>query len=125
MIAADLLDAILAHAAADPTREVCGLLLGSAGQIEEARATANVAADPSCWFEVDPSALIAALRAERRGGPCLIGHYHSHPNGRPEPSPRDAAAAEPGRLWLIVGGGVARLWCAGADGFREGPLTVG
>ena len=28
-----------------------------------------------------PAALIAAHRAQRHGGPTLIGHFHSHPTG--------------------------------------------
>lgn len=111
-----------AHARATPDREVCGLLLGSAALIEHARATRNVASDPRRWFEVDPAALFAALRAERAGGPLLLGHYHSHPNGSAAPSPRDLAAAEPGRLWLIVAGDDARLWRATDGGFR--PLAL-
>jgi proteasome lid subunit RPN8/RPN11 len=109
-IASDVLDAILAAAITAPDSEVCGLLFGTINHIAAAAPTANVAANPADSFEIDPAALFAALRAERAGGAQTIGHYHSHPNGRPEPSARDAAAAEPGRLWLIVGGGVARLW---------------
>jgi proteasome lid subunit RPN8/RPN11 len=84
-----------------------------------------VAEDPHRSFEVDPRALFAALRAERAGGAKLIGHYHSHPNGLATPSARDAAAAEPGWLWMIVGGGEAGLWIAeeGAA-FRPVRLTV-
>jgi proteasome lid subunit RPN8/RPN11 len=55
----------------------------------------------------------------------LIGHYHSHPNGPAEPSPRDLAAAEPGRLWLIIGGGAARMWRAGDGAFHEIPIVTG
>ena len=73
--------------------------------------TANVAADPADRFEIDPAALFAAIRAERAGGGRIAGHYHSHPRGAAIPSPRDAAMADvPGRLWLIVAGGEARLW---------------
>jgi proteasome lid subunit RPN8/RPN11 len=116
VIARHVLNRVLAHAAAEPAREVCGLLFGEAARIVTAEPAANVSPRADDSFEVDPRALFAALRAERAGGSRLIGHYHSHPNGRPEPSPRDAAAAEPGRLWLIVGGGVARLWLAGQAG---------
>ncbi len=118
-IAVHLLDRILTEAAASPAYEVCGLLLGSGTRIEQVVATANVAADPAQAFEVDPVALFAALRAGREGGLALIGHYHSHPNGSAEPSLRDRAAAEPGRIWIIVGNGTARAWLAGEDGFRE------
>jgi proteasome lid subunit RPN8/RPN11 len=118
------LDRLLAEAAASPAREVCGLLFGTDGRIDTAVATANVAARPEDAFEIDPRALIAAYRAERAGGPRLIGHYHSHPSGSARPSARDAAAAEPGSVWLILGGGEARLWRADADGFREMPLAI-
>src|SRR4051794_25658977 len=101
-ITPDLLARLLDEAASAPAQEICGLLFGTRERIEAAQPTRNVAADPRAWFEVDPAALFAALRAERAGGPALIGHYHSHPGGRAAPSPRDLAAAEPGRLWLII-----------------------
>jgi proteasome lid subunit RPN8/RPN11 len=119
MLPAALLEQILGLAADSPAHEVCGLLLGEGYRIDRIVPTANVAADPARWFEIDPAALFAALRAERAGGPRVIGHYHSHPNGSAQPSPHDAAAAEPGKLWMIVGGGVARMWLAEAAGFRE------
>ena len=73
--------------------------------------TPNVSPDPATSFEIDPAALFAALRAERAGGPRLVGHYHSHPNGLASPSLRDAAMAlQPGRLWLIVTAGATRMW---------------
>jgi proteasome lid subunit RPN8/RPN11 len=115
---------LLAEAAASPNREVCGLLFGSVDRIERAVAAANVATRREDMFEIDPAALIAAHRAQRAGGPRLIGHYHSHPSGSAMPSVRDAAAAEPGKLWLILGGGEARLWRAGAQGFEALPLDI-
>jgi proteasome lid subunit RPN8/RPN11 len=54
-------------------------------------------------FEIDPSEQFRLLRALRGTDRAIIGCYHSHPNGKPEPSPRDiAAAGEEGFLWLIV-----------------------
>ena len=111
-IARSLLDQILGHAAASPDREVCGLLFGDSGQISEARSAPNIANDPARTFEVDPRALFDAMKAQRAGGPKIIGHYHSHPNGSVEPSERDAAVAEPATLWLIVAGGKTALWMA-------------
>jgi len=112
-ISRGVLQRILAHAAEEPRREVCGLLLGQAQpeRVEAMVETANVAANPVDSFEIDPTALFAALRAERIGGPRILGHYHSHPNGPPTPSARDAGMAlQPGRLWLIVAAGEARMW---------------
>ena len=107
MIASGVIAQIIAHAARDPEKEVCGLLLGDAATIATVVPAANVHADPSRFFELDPAALFAAHRRERAGGPRLIGHYHSHPSGYAEPSAEDAAAADPasGWLWLIVAGG--------------------
>jgi len=122
-ISSRLLDQIVGHAVAEPGREVCGLLFGDDTRITAARPTANVAVDPGGYFEVDPQALFAAIRAERAGGPRLVGHYHSHPGGRPEPSARDAADAAPGRLWLIVAGREARLWRSLAGG-GFAPVTL-
>ena len=113
-IARRLLAQILADAAAAPDREVCGLLLGDAEAITDVRPAANVADDPARAFEVDPRVLFAALRAAREGGAKVIGHYHSHPNGSAAPSARDAEAAEPGWLWMIVADGATRLWMAEA-----------
>lgn len=93
--------------------EACGLLLGVPGRIEAILPAANVAPDPARHFELDPAVLIAAHRAARHGGPAVIGHYHSHPSGLAQPSMTDAESSAPdGSLWLIVGGGVARLWRA-------------
>lgn len=123
-IATGLVEGVIARAAADPAREVCGLLFGGAGRIEAALATANVAADPATTFEIDPAALFAAHRAARAGGPAVIGCYHSHPSGRPVPSARDVAGAEPGQYWLIVAGRDARLYHAGPDGaFLSCPVS--
>jgi desampylase len=121
-IARDLIDRLVAEAAARPDEEVCGLLFGSEDRIDAAVATVNVASDPTRWFEIDPAALIAAHKAERNGGPRLLGCYHSHPSGDARPSVRDRIAAEPGRLWLIIGDERAELWLARRDGFD--PLLI-
>jgi len=119
-----LLRALLTAAETTPDHEVCGLLFGSSSRIVRAQPAINVAARPQDTFEIDPRALFAALRAERAGGERLVGHYHSHPNGSAEPSPRDLAAAEPGKYWLIIGSGAARLWVMENGRFRELQLVV-
>ena len=124
-IARSLHDRLLALAAAAPGREVCGLLFGADGRIAAIGEAANVAAAPQRAFEIDPRTLVAAYRAERGGGPRVIGHYHSHPGGRPVPSAADAAAARPdGRLWVIVAGGTVAAWRFGFAGFVAVPLVV-
>lgn len=118
-----VLQRILAHAAEELGREVCGLLFASNDyeRIEAMAEAANVAANPAIAFEIDPAALFAALRSERAGGPRILGHYHSHPNGLPTPSVHDAAMAlQPGRFWLIVAAGEARMWREATGGAMHG-----
>ncbi|WP_312489952.1 M67 family metallopeptidase [Sphingomonas sp.] len=127
-ISSEALDFLLITAAASPDREVCGLLLGEEDRIVAVVPCANVSPEPWHRFEIDPAALIAAHRVSRGGGPAVIGHYHSHPTGLAEPSPRDAADAAPdGTIWLIVGAGAVTAWRAVAAGRRHGrfdPLTL-
>lgn len=112
-ISRTLLNEILEHADRNAADEVCGLLLGEEGRIVSAQRVANVASNPADRFEIDPAALFAQARAERAGGARMIGHYHSHPNGRATPSAMDAAAVtDPAMLWLIVANGAATLWRA-------------
>lgn len=110
-ISSTLLARLLTEAINSPEAEICGLLFGDTQRIGAAEACANVATSPARSFEIDPAALFAAHRRARAGGPALIGHYHSHPSGAPEPSARDAAQAMgDGALWLILTARAARLW---------------
>lgn len=107
--------------------EACGLLLGrdggsrdggsGDGQILALRPARNVADDPARRFEIDPAMLLATHREARGLGLKVIGHYHSHPNGRAAPSRRDAArAVEDGQIWLIVTAQAITAWAATATG---------
>jgi len=112
-ISSAVLHRIIADANADPACEQCGLLFGDSVRVADATPCANVATDPARTFEIDPAALFAALRAERTGGPKLIGYWHSHPSGDVRPSATDAAmAAADGKLWLIVAGEAFAVWRA-------------
>lgn len=87
-------------------RECCGLIEGLR-EAENFRITAlypacNLA-DAADRFEIDPRDQFAAYKAARAQGRAIIGCYHSHPNGRAEPSVTDlAGAAEENFLWLIA-----------------------
>lgn len=118
-------DALLAEARAAHPREACGLLFGSAKAITAHRPAANVHPTPHVRFEIDPRTLIDAHIAMRAGGPRLVGYYHSHPMGRPEPSAIDRAqAANDGLIWAIVGEGLLTLWRAGGDGLTRLPYRL-
>ena len=127
-IATELLARLWVAAAASPYAEVCGLLFGDGTRVENARACRNVHADPARRFEIDAAALLHAHREQRRGGPRVIGHYHSHPSGVAVPSVADAEAAAPdGAVWLIITAGDARAWRAVANGALHGrfdPLRI-
>lgn len=108
---------ISAHAAATPKIEVCGLLFGSTGLIDGARRCDNVADDPVTSFEIDPVALIGAYKAQRSGGPQVLGCYHSHPDGACRPSLRDAAGADqPGTVWMIITRHQTGVWHVSSPG---------
>lgn len=103
-------------------RECCGLLLGKDRRVAMARPAANVHPEPERHFEIDPKALIAAHRAQRAGGLEVLGYYHSHPNGRAEPSPEDRMQASgDGRVWAIIAGGEVTWWRDWPDRFE--PLS--
>lgn len=99
-------------------REACGILLGEGHRIAAFQPAANVHPTPETHFEIDPQALVDAHRAARRGGLQVLGYYHSHPHGPPEPSATDRAMATgDGRVWAIIGEGRVAFWCDGEDGF--------
>ena len=120
-----VLGALLAEAERAMPRECCGLLLGRNGAIEAARGASNVAADPLHRFEIDPQALIDAHREARRGGPQVVGYFHSHPNGPAEPSATDRAqAAHDGSVWAILAKGAVTFWRDEEAGFVPLSYTV-
>jgi proteasome lid subunit RPN8/RPN11 len=115
------LERMQAEAAAAAPEECCGLLLGGP-VIDEARPVANVAPNRRRRFEIDPQALVDALRGARQGGPEVLGYYHSHPAGPPEPSVTDRSfAAGDGKVWAIVADDGVTFWRD--DGHRFAPLS--
>lgn len=104
--------------------ECCGLIEGVVeGEIARALAvhpTQNLGT-ASDRFEIDPAEHVRLLRELRGTGRALIGCYHSHPNGRNEPSPRDVeGAAEDGFIWLIAALGEAGPVSVSAHVFENG-----
>lgn len=87
-------------------KECCGLLEGARDgetvRIAAIHPTRNLADAPG-RFAIDPQAHIRLLRALRGTGRAIVGCYHSHPEGRAEPSAHDReAAAEENFIWLIA-----------------------
>jgi proteasome lid subunit RPN8/RPN11 len=84
-----VVDEMLAHARNQPHRECCGLLAGSGGLISRIFPAVNVAADPAKNYEIAPAEVCAFMRTIREENLEFLGIYHSHPNGKSEPSPTD------------------------------------
>lgn len=104
-VSSGVVETMLAEARAALPHEACGLLLGRAF-IETATRCANVHPAPEAHFEIDPQALVDAHRAARGGNVRVLGYWHSHPSGPPEPSATDRIhATGDGRVWAIVGEG--------------------
>ena len=88
--------------------ECCGLLIGrgdgASWRLERVAASANVAeGDRRRVFEVDPRLLLTLQRELRGTAQRIIGVYHSHADGPPEPSAADLDRAwEPGLVWVIT-----------------------
>lgn len=124
-VSAQALTAMRAAARAAHPREACGILLGEDGRITAAVVTRNVHATPQSHFEIDPQALIDAHRAARGGGLSVLGYFHSHPAGPPEPSATDRAMASgDGRVWAIIAGEDVRFWKDGKQGFTALSFAV-
>ena len=125
----EALTAIVAHARRDAPHECCGLLVGrgpargegpaNAGpyvqgpSVLEAIPCSNGATDPTRRYEISPTEYFAQIRRCRRINDAqsehfaVVGAYHSHPRGGPEPSETDVAQAFRDFLFLIVGLGTS------------------
>lgn len=124
-VSSEVMEVLLRQAGAAHPRECCGILLGEGNRIATAIPAANVHPTPESHFEVDPQALVDAHRHARSGGPQVVGYYHSHPDGRAEPSATDRVmAANDGSVWAIVGGAEVGFWRLGEDGFVPLPYRL-
>jgi len=84
---------MIAHARRAPLEECCGLLAGNDGVITRVFFATNAASDPARNYEIAPKELFQLMREIRAAKLQLLGIYHSHPNGKNEPSARDIELA--------------------------------
>ena len=89
----EILAEVLRHASLEAAQECCGLLAGSNGLIARIFPAVNVAANPATNYEIAPQEVCAFMRQMRSEKIEFLGIYHSHPNGKNEPSPRDIERA--------------------------------
>jgi proteasome lid subunit RPN8/RPN11 len=92
-VGADALQELASFAQREPQQECCGLLAGHRGVIKRAFPAANAAIEPAKSYEIAMPELFSLMREIRAAGLEFLGIYHSHPNGKNEPSPRDIAWA--------------------------------
>ncbi len=86
-------------------KECCGLLIGAGEDVvivSHVVVASNLSDDPH-RFLIDPQVQFDWLRKLRGTQERIVGHFHSHPNGRAEPSEIDAEmASESGQYWVII-----------------------
>ena len=133
-LSADQAEILRQAAAAAYPHECCGLLVGegeSAIVITEIVPTPNTADDPRRAFSIDPQAQFDLLRRVRDGKGRVVGHYHSHPNGKSELSSHDRAMAhDPATVWIVMPvadarAGAPRAYrCTAADAVAEMAIDV-
>ena len=88
-----IIETMLAQARRDPRIECCGLLAGRERAISRIFTAANTAENPATSYEIAPKEIFERMREMRAEKMEMLGIYHSHPNGKNEPSPRDIAQA--------------------------------
>jgi [CysO sulfur-carrier protein]-S-L-cysteine hydrolase len=110
LIAADLLDDVVAHAREEYDAECCGLIAYAVHdgdgpvRAERVHRATNVYASRK-RFEIDGKELLHTIDDFEGAGLDLGAIYHSHTHTAPYPSQTDInfAANWPGLDWLIVG----------------------
>ncbi|MFS0722907.1 Mov34/MPN/PAD-1 family protein [Paenibacillus sp. 1P07SE] len=76
--------------------EACGVLLsGTSSRIESAVPIRNGSRHPERSFSFDPEQWIPIYYAAQKNQQIVVGFFHSHPHGSPEPSAADYAGLPP------------------------------
>ncbi|TJY41378.1 M67 family metallopeptidase [Cohnella pontilimi] len=87
--------------------ETCGILFGTeAGaqvEVEEFAVIRNAARRPGESFAFLPEDWVSAYYEAQKNQRKIVGFFHSHPDGRPLPSVKDAKGWLPWGTYWIVG----------------------
>lgn len=94
-------DQIVEHLHSVWPEEGCGLLAGTAGVAQRVLPITNILHSRN-RFRMDPEQQVNSMIAIREVGMELVGIFHSHPNGPPQPSTTDMLeAAYPEAAYLV------------------------
>lgn len=98
----DIHDDLLAHAREGFPLEICGILGGREGTVEQAFRMTNVDASNE-HFTLEPREQFAVAKLLRAAGLEMLAVYHSHPESPARPSEEDIRLAlTPGISHVIV-----------------------
>ena len=130
----EAIDAIRAHGAEGYPHEICGIMIGLAGDrtVTEVKRARNIIVDRARdRYEIDPRDQIRIQREADDQGMEIIGYYHSHPDHPAQASRFDTERAWAGYVYLIVAVHEAKpvdanTFIAERDGgpFQPEPLEV-
>jgi proteasome lid subunit RPN8/RPN11 len=114
---------IVAHALSGYPYEVCGVLVGDAGEasrsvVKALRVENRERDSPRVRYQIAPEDLIRIQRQERDAGREIVGYYHSHPDHPARPSETDRRIAAEG-----LSDGVVHV-VVGVEGGRRGTPTA-
>lgn len=135
LLPAQMVSLLADHAQNAAPREACGLLVGRPGSrmvtVTDFHLSENHSdGDTMSSFEIDPALHLRLQRDARESGQAVVGVWHSHPMGLPEPSATDQARSlEKGWIWLITGkepgaGWQTRAFLAGEDPHALMPVRL-
>ncbi len=128
-----LLRRLEAHAVEGYPSEVCGLLVGTDGEVRvvsEVKRGVNLLGDSTTdRYIIDPRDILRTDREAREMGLEVLGFYHSHPNHPAAPSAYDVERAWPWYSYLILattpqGVQAARAWRHEGDGMAEETIQI-
>lgn len=98
-----IVNKILAQAQAQEQQEICGLISLNSDNALKIFPISNISAEPSRFFEMDPSETIQTMKKIRQDGADLFAIYHSHPTTAAFPSKTDIEQiGYPDAIYLIV-----------------------
>ncbi|VAW88077.1 Mov34/MPN/PAD-1 family protein [hydrothermal vent metagenome] len=84
-----LVNQLLHYAQINPEQEICGLISGKQGVLQQCHPISNTADQPQQHFAMDNSQLVNTLRQIREQNEELLAIFHSRLNAPAEPSSAD------------------------------------